>query len=189
MTALPFLDEEIPPLMVDQLLPNAIQPEMQRHPLFSPTAASRQHVTTTRKPIETTKTPIPEEEFSLDKVLQLLFTSVDKETPVKKEANKTRTTISKHVTSSTTTTVNPTSRPSSGHISKPTKKVTTDGNGGYSNHPNSVDSIQGVGLLKLAGCNIYGRMYRVGRIISELSGPCLECKCTEVGVQCKPLGC
>uniref|UniRef100_A0A1B0DCZ8 Uncharacterized protein n=1 Tax=Phlebotomus papatasi TaxID=29031 RepID=A0A1B0DCZ8_PHLPP len=46
-----------------------------------------------------------------------------------------------------------------------------------------------VGLLKLAGCNIYGRMYRVGRIISELSGPCLECKCTEVGVHCTPLDC
>ncbi|KAB0795125.1 hypothetical protein PPYR_11964 [Photinus pyralis] len=47
----------------------------------------------------------------------------------------------------------------------------------------------GVGLLKLAGCNIYGRMYRVGRIISELSGPCMECRCTEVGVQCTPLKC
>ncbi|XP_058815483.1 uncharacterized protein LOC131678994 [Topomyia yanbarensis] len=46
-----------------------------------------------------------------------------------------------------------------------------------------------VGILKLAGCNIYGRMYRVGRIISELSGPCLECKCTEVGVNCTPLNC
>ena len=46
-----------------------------------------------------------------------------------------------------------------------------------------------VGLLKLAGCNIYGRMYRVGRIISELSGPCLECKCTEIGVHCTPLNC
>lgn len=45
------------------------------------------------------------------------------------------------------------------------------------------------GLLKLAGCNIYGRMYRVGKIISELSGPCLECKCTEVGVNCTPLNC
>ncbi|XP_076756145.1 uncharacterized protein LOC143426511 [Xylocopa sonorina] len=44
-------------------------------------------------------------------------------------------------------------------------------------------------LLKLAGCNIYGRMYRVGRIITELSGPCLECRCTEIGVQCKQLGC
>lgn len=47
----------------------------------------------------------------------------------------------------------------------------------------------GLGLLKLAGCNIYGRMYRVGRIISELSGPCMECKCTEIGVQCRDLMC
>lgn len=47
----------------------------------------------------------------------------------------------------------------------------------------------GVGVLKLAGCNIYGRMYRVGRIISELSGPCMECKCTEIGVQCRNLIC
>lgn len=45
------------------------------------------------------------------------------------------------------------------------------------------------GLLKLAGCNIYGRMYRVGRIIVELSTPCLECRCTDVGVQCKQLKC
>lgn len=45
------------------------------------------------------------------------------------------------------------------------------------------------GLLKLAGCNIYGRMYRVGRIIVELSSSCLECRCTEVGVSCTPLNC
>lgn len=45
----------------------------------------------------------------------------------------------------------------------------------------------GVGLLKLAGCNVYGRMYRIGKIISELSEPCLECKCTEIGVHCTPL--
>ena len=44
-------------------------------------------------------------------------------------------------------------------------------------------------LLKLAGCNIYGRMYRVGRIITELSSTCLECRCTEIGVQCKQLEC
>ncbi|KAJ2952407.1 hypothetical protein O0L34_g6715 [Tuta absoluta] len=47
----------------------------------------------------------------------------------------------------------------------------------------------GAGLLKLAGCNIYGRMYRVGRIIAELSTPCQECRCTEFGVQCLPLRC
>ncbi|EDW29069.1 GL18614 [Drosophila persimilis] len=46
-----------------------------------------------------------------------------------------------------------------------------------------------LGMLKLAGCNIYGRMYRVGRIIVELSSQCLECKCTEVGVKCGPLDC
>ncbi|EDW76489.2 uncharacterized protein Dwil_GK15486 [Drosophila willistoni] len=45
------------------------------------------------------------------------------------------------------------------------------------------------GQLKLAGCNIYGRMYRVGRIIVELSSQCLECMCTEVGVKCGPLDC
>ncbi|KAH8267472.1 hypothetical protein KR018_006589 [Drosophila ironensis] len=52
---------------------------------------------------------------------------------------------------------------------------------------NSVDDP--LGQLKLAGCNIYGRMYRVGRIIVELSSQCLECKCTEVGVKCGPLDC
>jgi hypothetical protein len=55
--------------------------------------------------------------------------------------------------------------------------------------PVSADPGAASGLLKLAGCNIYGRMYRVGRIISELSGPCLECMCTDVGVQCRPLDC
>ncbi|XP_017465132.1 PREDICTED: mucin-5AC isoform X1 [Rhagoletis zephyria] len=49
--------------------------------------------------------------------------------------------------------------------------------------------IDPAGVLKLAGCNIYGRMYRVGRIILELSSPCLECKCTEVGVKCGQLDC
>ncbi|KAK9497001.1 hypothetical protein O3M35_012798 [Rhynocoris fuscipes] len=58
------------------------------------------------------------------------------------------------------------------------------------NHQSSSSSsIPSTGLLKLAGCNIYGRMYRVGRIISELSGPCLECMCTEIGVQCNKLSC
>ncbi|XP_039291934.1 putative mediator of RNA polymerase II transcription subunit 26 [Nilaparvata lugens] len=55
--------------------------------------------------------------------------------------------------------------------------------------PTTADPSAVTGLLKLAGCNIYGRMYRVGKIITELSGPCLECMCTEVGVQCRPLPC
>lgn len=41
------------------------------------------------------------------------------------------------------------------------------------------------GLLKLAGCNIYGQMYDVGKIIDELSNVCLECKCLpDIGVGC-----
>ncbi|XP_049867188.1 mucin-2-like [Pectinophora gossypiella] len=59
---------------------------------------------------------------------------------------------------------------------RPVSTVTSGGGGGG-------------GLLKLAGCNIYGRMYRVGRIIAELSTPCQECRCTELGVQCMPLHC
>ncbi|XP_020287568.1 uncharacterized protein LOC109856570 [Pseudomyrmex gracilis] len=43
--------------------------------------------------------------------------------------------------------------------------------------------------LTVAGCNIYGRMYRVDRIITELSSACLECRCTKIGVQCKQLEC
>ncbi|XP_011178548.2 mucin-2 isoform X1 [Zeugodacus cucurbitae] len=56
-------------------------------------------------------------------------------------------------------------------------------------HTASNSLIDATGALKLAGCNIYGRMYRVGRIILELSSPCLECKCTEVGVKCGQLDC
>lgn len=55
--------------------------------------------------------------------------------------------------------------------------------------PNNLRNSDPAGILKLAGCNIYGRMYRVGRIISELSNPCLLCKCTEFGVNCTPLSC
>lgn len=43
------------------------------------------------------------------------------------------------------------------------------------------------GLLKLAGCNIYGQMYDVGHVIAELSNACLECKCLpDIGVGCTP---
>nr|XP_034840429.1 uncharacterized protein LOC117996480 [Maniola hyperantus] len=68
-----------------------------------------------------------------------------------------------------------------------------EGFGGHSVevHPPAPNFVSGygLGLPKLAGCNIYGRMYRVGRIIAELSSPCQECKCTELGVQCRSLSC
>lgn len=66
------------------------------------------------------------------------------------------------------------------HNSEGTAEINSKPSNGLNDH---------LGILKLAGCNIYGRMYRVGRIISELSGPCLECKCTEVGVHCTRLNC
>lgn len=51
------------------------------------------------------------------------------------------------------------------------------------------DPIASLGLLKLDGCNIYGKMYGVGIMITELSEPCLECRCTQVGVQCQTVNC
>uniref|UniRef100_A0A1A9WZK1 VWFC domain-containing protein n=1 Tax=Glossina brevipalpis TaxID=37001 RepID=A0A1A9WZK1_9MUSC len=69
-----------------------------------------------------------------------------------------------------------------------TTTTTTTRNPQY-HHSSSSNLIDPIGILKLAGCNIYGRMYRVGRIILELSNPCLECRCTEIGVKCGPLEC
>lgn len=43
--------------------------------------------------------------------------------------------------------------------------------------------------LKLSGCNIYGKMYQIDQVIHELSSICVQCKCTEVGVQCSELQC
>lgn len=150
-----------------------------------------QHNTTKTTEYVSTK---PEDEFSLDKVLELLF-SGENEEKIETHTNKIQTSTSVK-TAEVSSTVFTTPEPSM--YQKPNLTGTATGtveqrenvNEGdsNSNHPNSVDS-PGVGLLKLAGCNIYGRMYRVGRIISELSGPCLECKCTEIGVQCRALKC
>lgn len=45
------------------------------------------------------------------------------------------------------------------------------------------------GVLKLSGCNIFGKMYRLGQSIFEISTPCLQCMCAEIGVHCTPLKC
>ncbi|KAJ8949216.1 hypothetical protein NQ314_008276 [Rhamnusium bicolor] len=152
----------------------------------------------TEKPLQQTTLKIVEENdnktdegFSLDKVLQLLF-SGDSAEKTETYTNKIQTTVFKPADrlSIGLTTLAPSSNDKFNSTDTFTENLeqhegVQDSN---SNHPNNVDS-PGVGLLKLAGCNIYGRMYRVGRIISELSSPCLECKCTEVGVQCKALKC
>lgn len=45
------------------------------------------------------------------------------------------------------------------------------------------------GLLKLSGCNIFGKMYRLGQSIAEISTPCSQCRCAEIGVDCTERKC
>lgn len=107
------------------------------------------------------------------------------------------TAIKKTTPRAVTTTVRPliTNRPTSRSttprvVSKPTELTIEEG---YSTQdaPRPPGGLPGLGpgIFKLAGCNIYGIMYRVGRIITELTTPCQECWCTEFGVQCKQLKC
>lgn len=121
--------------------------------------------------------------FSLDSVLELLFSSNSSSSNKLLETTKTpdvsfvggeREDQEILVASSTSTE----------RLTEETETVETSSKVLDNEIPMSVGS-----LLKLAGCNIYGRMYRVGRIITELSSPCMECRCTEIGVQCKQLGC
>lgn len=121
--------------------------------------------------------------FSLDSIFELLFSSNASSSTQSTETTKTPDASSVNglredqgtlITSSTTTE----------RLTEETETVETSSKALDNEIPMSVGS-----LLKLAGCNIYGRMYRVGRIITELSSPCQECKCTEIGVQCKQLEC
>ncbi|XP_066594803.1 uncharacterized protein [Prorops nasuta] len=129
--------------------------------------------------------------FSLDSVLDFFFKETNQSTtgldaigePVIYLPNSTRATLPKisevSVTSAPPASIAPTSK---ANLTSVTVTSSTD---------RRVDATEAPvgGLLKLAGCNIYGRMYRVGRIITELSDRCRECRCTEVGVQCKQLQC
>ncbi|KAL6258068.1 hypothetical protein P5V15_009985, partial [Pogonomyrmex californicus] len=124
--------------------------------------------------------------FSLDNVLKLLFSSNTS------SSNKlTETTRTPNVSSSVDgvredqeTLVFAVSSTSTERLTEETETVETSSKVLDNEIPMSVGT-----LLKLAGCNIYGRMYRVGRIITELSSPCEECRCTEIGVRCKQLEC
>ncbi|XP_076232879.1 uncharacterized protein LOC143178234 [Calliopsis andreniformis] len=117
--------------------------------------------------------------FSLDSVFDLLFTKEKVDDTVSSESTRAPEVLptvrpTEEIKTSTETTESTREPPEVGIPSKVLENEI----------PVSVASI-----LKLAGCNIYGRMYRVGRIITELSSPCLECRCTEIGVQCKQLEC
>lgn len=119
---------------------------------------------------------------------------------LEEKANKVST------TSPSTSTTAASSAPSTTSTSKPMKSVINDDDfiikhlKAPAPKPTSVKLPQGTteifskptsptmnGLLKLAGCNIYGQMYDVGKVISELSNACLECKCLpDIGVGCTP---
>lgn len=139
--------------------------------------------TTSELPLQTKNDE--ENDFSFDSVLKLLFASERYEETAK---NVPQTTESIQNTAGDVLEgkiVLPSPSPSShSNTFLVSNKINND-----NYNKNSIEGSSSVGLLKLAGCNIYGRMYRVGRIISELSGPCLECMCTDIGVQCRPLKC
>lgn len=123
--------------------------------------------------------------FSFDSVLELLFSSnasgISSEEPVETTKTPDVSSVSGAREGQEALAV---SSSSAEGLTEETETVETSSKLLDNEIPMSVGS-----LLKLAGCNIYGRMYRVGRIITELSNPCLECRCTEIGVQCKPLEC
>ncbi|XP_022709041.1 uncharacterized protein LOC111272093 isoform X3 [Varroa jacobsoni] len=39
-------------------------------------------------------------------------------------------------------------------------------------------------LVKVSGCNIYGKFYRVNEVVTELTEHCKVCTCTAIGVHC-----
>lgn len=155
-----------------QSLIGDIMPYLARHSTTQQMTPKSEMTTESSKNISTTTT---ESEFSLNKVLELLLYG-EATTQKLNNTNDNSTNIEKQTTVSST----------ASEILHQSSKEIINSN---VNHSNNNQVSAGVGLLKLAGCNIYGRMYRVGRIISELSGPCLECKCTEGVVQCTPLKC
>jgi len=121
--------------------------------------------------------------FSLDNVLKLLFSSNTSSSNKLIETTKTLNVSSVSGVQEDQETLVVSSTSAEG-LTEETETVETSSKVLDNEIPMSVGS-----LLKLAGCNIYGRMYRVGRIITELSSPCEECKCTEIGVRCEQLEC
>ncbi|XP_012540312.2 uncharacterized protein LOC105838926 [Monomorium pharaonis] len=122
--------------------------------------------------------------FSLDSVLKLLFSSNTSSSNKLTETTKTPNVSSISSVREEEQEILLASSTSTERLTEETETVETSSKVLDNEIPMSVGS-----LLKLAGCNIYGRMYRVGRIITELSSPCEECRCTEIGVRCEQLKC
>lgn len=164
-------------------------------PANEPQFTSQKYHSTTDVTVETKQED--DSEFSFDSVFKLLFSDEKEPEIEQQETTKPNDENVKNKDTSMTPTKTQTTHAHSTTQSKYRTTPTPSSNSWYLSSKtqtdlpsrNSIEGPSSVGLLKLAGCNIYGRMYRVGRIISELSGPCLECMCTEVGVQCRPLKC
>ncbi|XP_045515111.1 mucin-5AC [Pieris brassicae] len=154
---------------------------------FTSATEARTTTTTTKKPSEFHQANeysfIPSKTFNtvnrIDHLVLGETTAIRKSTP--------RPSTTKSITSTQKPFIKPTQRP----ITTKTVEITSKGHTGHTMETRPPNMVPGLipGLPKLAGCNIYGRMYRVGRIIAELSTPCQECKCTELGVQCRQLTC
>ncbi|XP_022118630.2 uncharacterized protein LOC110995671 [Pieris rapae] len=156
-------------------------------PFSSATDTTTTTTTTTNKPSQFHQTNqysfIPSKTFNtvnrIDHLVLGEATAIRKPTP--------RPSTTKSMIATRKPFIKPTQRP----ITTKTIEITSKGHAGQTMEARPPNMASGLipGLPKLAGCNIYGRMYRVGRIIAELSTPCQECKCTELGVQCRQLTC
>lgn len=178
---------DIMPYLVRQT--TTLKPTMHMTTPYKPPPTTEVQIRT-EKPVKTTsELPLQtkndeENEFSFDSVLKLLFSSERYE-----ETTKNIPPTSESIQNTAGDVLEgrivlPTISPQNSNTFLVNNKIHSD-----NYNKNAIEGSSSVGLLKLAGCNIYGRMYRVGRIISELSGPCLECMCTDIGVQCRPLKC
>ncbi|CAB3252152.1 unnamed protein product [Arctia plantaginis] len=151
----------------------------------APVKSSPPPITSTKKPPSTVNPfiPLPSLPFNPPKIVPSTISRIDH--LVLGEATAIKRTTLRPITNKTT------KKPTERTTEKPKIDIFTPGLKPPSLSGSTGPTSQGVGagLLKLAGCNIYGRIYRVGRIIAELSTPCLECWCVEIGVECKKLEC
>lgn len=84
-------------------------------------------------------------------------------------------------TSSTVRTIVSTStEPTQPNTDGETTQTSSDSSSSSEN-PNDFDPM---GLFRVSECNIYGRLYKVGQFIEELSDSCKRCSCTPTGVDC-----
>ncbi|KOC70919.1 Extracellular matrix protein FRAS1, partial [Habropoda laboriosa] len=139
---------------------------------------------TTSNPAPGPSTDLEDPIFSLDSVLDLLFSSDSTKTD-----SSSKSTKAPEASTTSRSTVGESEEENDDSKGSKGKEVAATEAAAPSKVLENEIPVSVASLLKLAGCNIYGRMYRVGRIITELSGPCLECRCTEIGVQCKQLKC